>query len=509
MKPISHIAKSKVKVSFTLWWAFFILLLPGYVMGQVQDTVSVADLIQKTDSLINLKRLSKADSLEMEMTLKLDSISTKMNSAIDSLSTLNLPQKEYLRRVDSVFSATQLKLNQSLNTKEDSLNVKANAVLKKYEQKLMAKRSGLDTLARKFDITLPDYNPDMAVELDDLKIPGITTPEFDRPDLNNIPSLPNVDIPGVEMPSIDNVTQKLDEVKALAGEYQQKIESLKETDVKEELEKLPGELENQVKQIDQVKDLNGEFSKLDKLEQEAEQMKGMVENADAVKEEVKKRTRQAVTNQLEGKDEAIKKGIEQLEKYQKKYHSVADIRYLPKRRTNTYADKKFIERIAPGVMFQVGALDKEWKSIDVSPYAEYWFNDRFRAGLGGSYRINLNTRNFRFEGRDRVYAFRAMANYKILSGLFAHVQVEAMRTKDGLMKGKPSVDPELRIWDNSLYVGLFKTYRISKSFDGNVQMLYDALNIGSIFNTSQLAFRFGVEYKFGQTKKRASKSEIL
>lgn len=502
MKPTSHIAKSTRKVSVTIMWAFFLLLLPGYGMGQVQDTVSVANLIQQADSLINLKPLSKADSLEMEMTSKLDSISTRMNNTIDSLATLELPQEEYLRRVDSVFSATQLKLNQSLNTKEDSLNAKANAVLKKYEQKLMAKRTGLDTLARKFDITLPDYNPDMAIELGDLKIPGISTPEFDRPDLKNIPTLPKLDIPGLETPSIDNVTQKLDEAKALASEYQQKIEELKETDVKEELEKLPEELENQVKQIDQVKDLNGEFSKLDKLEQEAEQMKGKVENADAVKEEVKKRTRQAVTNQLEGKDESIKKGIQQLEKYQKKYHSVADIRYLPKRRTNTYADKKFIERIAPGVMFQVGALDKEWKSIDVSPFAEYWFNDRFRAGLGGSYRINLNSRNFRVEDRDQVYAFRAMANYKILNGLFAHVQLEAMRTKEGLMKGKPSIDPELRIWDNSLYIGLFKTYRINKSFDGNVKMLYDVLNIGEIFNTSQLAFRFGVEYKFGQTKKK-------
>jgi hypothetical protein len=429
-----------------------------------------------------------------------------MNNAIDSLATLELPQDEYLRRVDSIFSATQQKLNQSLNAKEDSLNAKANAVLKKYEQKLIAKRTGLDTLARKFDITLPDYNPDMAIELGDLKIPGIPTPEFDRPDLKNIPKLPKLDIPGLETPSIDNVTQKLDEAKALASEYQQKIEELKETDVKEELEKLPGELENQVKQIDQVKDLNGEFSKLDKLEQEAEQMKGKVENADAVKEEVKKRTRQAVTNQLEGKDEAIKKGIQQLEKYQKKYHSVADIRYLPKRRTNTYADKKFMERIAPGFMFQVGTLDKEWKSIDVSPYAEYWFNDRFRAGLGGSYRINLNSRNFRVEDRDQVYAFRAMANYKILNGLFAHVQLEAMRTKKGLMKGKPSVDPETRIWDNSLYVGLFKTYRINKSFDGNVQMLYDALNIGSIFNTSQLAFRFGVEYTISLKKKDQTKN---
>src|SRR5690606_23545814 len=171
-------------------------------------------------------------------------------NAIDSLATLELPQEEYLRRVDSVFSATQLKLNQSLNTKEDSLNAKANAVLKKYEQKLMAKRSGLDTLARKFDITLPDYNPDMTIELNELKIPGISTPEFESPDLKNIPSLPNVDVPGVEIPSIDNVTRKLDEVKALAGEYQQKIEALKETDVKEELEKLPGELESQVKQID-------------------------------------------------------------------------------------------------------------------------------------------------------------------------------------------------------------------------------------------------------------------
>lgn len=482
-------------------------LVPKYGISQSSDSTKTNlqdDVIQLADSLLNIKPLSRADSLEREMTSKLDSISARMNNAIDSLATLNLPQEEYLRRVDSVFSATQARLHQSMTAKQDSLNDKANAVLKKYEKKLMAKRSGLDTLARKFDITLPDYNPDMTVELDDLRIPGLTTPEFDRPDLNNIPSLPNVDIPGVEMPSIDNVTQKLDEVKELAGVYQQKIEALKETDVKEELEKLPGELENQVKQIDQVKDLNGEFSKLDKLQQEAEQMKGKVENADAVKEEVKKRTRQAVTNQLEGKDEAIKKGIEQLEKYQKKYHSVADIRHLPKRRTNTYADKKFIERIALGVMFQVGALDKEWKSIDVSPFAEYWFNDRFRAGLGGSYRINLNTRNFRVEDRDQVYAFRVMGNYKVLNGLFAHVQLEAMRIKEGLMKGKPSVDPELRIWDNSLYIGLFKTYRISKSLDGNAQMLYDAFNIGEIFNTSQLAFRFGVEYKISQKMRKSN-----
>jgi hypothetical protein len=467
---------------------------------------------QKTDSLliniqhIKLDSLQKLNADSLQLKNKLDSVSSRLNNSIDSLSSLHLPRDQYYGKLDTLLKSTQARLNARLKYSTDSLNARSNEIMNRYQAKLESKKQRLDSLNKKYKLGMNLQQPDADISVGELKMAKVGTPEFDQPEGQGH-NIPASNFPKLDVPEVENVKEKLGEVNDLtseAKEYSEKVGELKKTDVKEEAKKLPGEIEKQAENIDQVEALKKELPQTNTVTDQVEDLKSKADPAN-LKNDAKTRTKKAFVDHFAGKDEAVKSGISQLEKYQKKYNSLADIRHLPKKRPNEMKGKPFIERLTPGITFQVYMLESNWKGIDISPSVEYWFSDRFRAGFSAGYRINVNTKSFELEDRDQVYMFRSLAHYKLGKGFFAHLDAEALRTKEYLVTKPPQpTDFNSRAWDYSLNVGIFKSYHISKHVRGTMVVLYDLTQIGETFNVSQIGMRFGVEYKLTKKKKEPS-----
>lgn len=495
---------------------FFLMLIIGISTSRVKgQSMHVKDTLNENSDSSHLIK----DSLNS----KLDSVSNKLNASIDSLGKMNLPKAKYYAKVDSLFAVTRANLNSKKEFQFDSLKPESNELLKRYKTKLRTRQHRADSIRNKLKLN-PDLNLPQGegINANEFKVAGINTPQFDKPDMPGIPiqkpAVPTLnsalDMPGVDKPKeFDQVTDKLGEAKELqskAGEYRDKAKDVKQVDAKEEAKKLPGELEKQAGKIDGVDELKKDLPQTGDLKPAVPELKGIdskVSPDDLAKEIAKRKAKRVSVDHLAGQDQTIHAGLAKMEKLQRKYNSLADIRNLPKKRPNSMKDKAFIERVTPGMAMQVQALDNRWKAIDLSIGAEYFFNDQFRAGLQTSYRVNMMLKPLDVQDRDRVYGFRTVANYKIVKGFYGHMEGNAFRLPEYVKKHLPNAtDKESRVWDYSLNVGIFKTYSINKQTRGTFLVLYDLSKLDETLNFGQIAVRFGLEYKLKRKKKEKTPS---
>lgn len=241
------------------------------------------------------------------------------------------------------------------------------------------------------------------------------------------------------------------------------------------------------------KELEGEFAKTTEV----------LKDAGKVKEEGLERIRKKFVDHFAGHEEKITSEIRSMEKLQKKYHSVTDVRYLPKRRTNPERGKPFIERLILGTGFHTDNRDTKWTSVDISPYAGYKFSDRFRAGIGGTYRIAVDIHDFEFSRTDKTFGYRAFGNYRIFNGVFAHLEVQALKTTiPSWFSNRMNLrDPYEPMWVPMAYAGIMKFYSLGRRLQGQTLILYDFLAVSRNFDFNKITFRFGLEYKLKKNKR--------
>lgn len=206
---------------------------------------------------------------------------------------------------------------------------------------------------------------------------------------------------------------------------------------------------------------------------------------------------------LAGHEDKIQSEIQSLDKLQRKYHSVTDVRYLPKHRTNPEKGKPFVERVIIGTSFQIDR-GSPWTTLDVSPYIGYRFSDRLRACLGGTYQMSVDTRTLEFSRLNKVYGYRTFVNHRIFGGWFGHLEFEMIKTPipryfAPRLNLKNPTEPT---WVPMAYAGLFKTFSLGRRFQGQTQILYNFLAIARNFDFNQVSFRFGFEYKLKKSKRQ-------
>src|SRR5690606_10240301 len=97
----------------------------------------------------------------------------------------------------------------------------------------------------------------------------------------------------------------------------------------------------------------------------AEKMK----DPEALKEEVKQQAVKQAVNHFAGKEEVLQSAMEKMSQYKTKYESLNGLSEIRKRLPNAMHGKPFIERIVPGVAFQI--LRKDDLFLDVNPYIGY------------------------------------------------------------------------------------------------------------------------------------------
>jgi hypothetical protein len=456
------------------------------------------------DSIQQQQTVTQAAELQDEV----DSISQKLNSKIDSLSNVPLPSKEYALKLkqaymsflehlsainkkylpgQSLFSKTFSSLDSAVNRKThfiDSL-LENNAGQEIDRNILNAEKTFDANLSKvipqgqlqtvKID-GIPEISP-----ITELSVAEANVVQIDDVKLKGTPSVEGLQLPG------DNLDIIEDKVQAVSTETEQVSADQYADDVGQAAKKRA--LENE--SFKHVRD--GETS-MKKMADEIKPLKDQEYDASKLKEVKKK-----YTDHLVGKEDIVKKDMDEIAKSQIKYRDIRDSRFLPKRPQNSMKGKPFVQRIAPGLSFQYQI--KANYLIDLHPYVGYKISGRFTVGTGWNQRFAYDKFRKDWNSKNRIFGPRAYLDFKLRRGFIAHVETEMMNTfVPSLFIGNS--DAGQREWVWGMMSGLKTEYKIYKNLKGTFLIQYN------IFNrhfkapyTDRLNSRIGVEYVLKKKKK--------
>lgn len=488
-------AKTNLSIYLPIKICVLFLLLACSILSNAQSADSLqvfrgidslikfhADTIQKqiakADSIVNAFQ-SKMDSLQQQASSelkKINSAQATLQSKIDSLTNLRLPPKKLKTQLDSLH---QLKTNQlsELSTKLNELKAKATGELDKItlppqlQEPMQKIRSSIQ------DVSIPSL---------DLK-PG-SLPELSLPEISNL-KIPNLTDQLALDPNLKEYIGKLNNLSQWtdkADGYVQDISNLSQGKVGE-VKHLDKTLENKLSDFEGV----DELTKGKALVAEYSQMDSAAIKAKA-KELVQQQVMEFAQDHFADKQEVLKKAMDKMTKLKSRYSEVKSVAELPKRLPNPLKSKPFIERLIPGITFQVSKSDNFL--LDVNPSLVYHILPRFSAGAGWNHRLTIDGRNVTKE--EEIYGPRAIFELKWTRGFVFRFLPELMYTVIppplAQLKG---VDPTAKKWVPSYFVGIKKEFKVYKTISGNTEMLYNLYDKdGESPYGDRLSIRFGFEF---------------
>lgn len=518
------------------------------LLSIVSGTLYAQDSLrrEKTDSVkqaLEVKRhtvdstttalFTKLDSTENARIEAVTSSVDRVNAQLDSLGTLSLPTGKYNHQADSLYRGLSEKIAALKGGRSDSLSAAYLAKMQNVQASVHKRLTILDSLKQNNSVSFAGVG-------DKLKLPQNDLPDIPATSLPGVPGLPvsrgsaslhtpNVVLPqsnGVQMPNtlppanqginrpvidlpatnvqndVASITGKVEKVGEVSDHISEKSAQARELkDKKPEISDK--EIEKQALEIDEVSEIKNGLPDKDKLVSNNPEMPGMPNVAEGIgKEKLVNQSKNKLRGFFVGKEALVENDIVKMSRYQKKFPSLPDTRLATKKAPNLMADKPFIERIIPGLNFEIHNLTGNWKGIDISPNFEYWLSDKIRAGFGFTYQPWVEVKQVEIKTKTSIYAVRSVLNVKLLGTCFLSLQPELRFGMPQVSKGAPAnATSSARVWSRHFHTGLFKTYYISKRTDGTMLILYDAANIGKTFNVSQIGIRVGVEYKLHKSRK--------
>ncbi len=451
--------------------------------------------------------LSKLDSIELDFYQRSDSLkSTHQNklgslesakshlqNKLDSLAALQLPTAKITKAIDSVnllHGKTMADFNEGLQGIKDQTTAGLKAL--KLPPELNEKVSSITGNIEGFKIPTSELNPP-SLNLAD-------NPLGKLDNLNLSPSVPTIDNPlgtinTPELNSIDglkNVTGQASEIKEVTGQvsgYGREAQQLAKGNLSG-VNELPERAEAKAVEMSGLSNIKEHTQSIDRYKDLAEQAK----DPDAVKEQVIERVQQAAINHFAGKEQQLQEAMETVAKYKKQYASVPDISKLPKKRPNEMKDKPLIDRLVPGIAFQI-QKEGEDLMVDFNPYVGYRFTGRITGGLGWNQRLAYNTKQGFFNSKARVYGPRAFGEYNLWKGFCPRAEMEVMNTFVPPFTRPATMDLGSRQWVWGVFVGMKKDYRFLGGVRGTAMVmtrLFDPKHkspYGDVINA-----RFGFEF---------------
>ncbi|HTF16618.1 MAG TPA: hypothetical protein VK658_01025 [Chryseolinea sp.] len=192
---------------------------------------------------------------------------------------------------------------------------------------------------------------------------------------------------------------------------------------------------------------------------------------EAVKQQLLQQAQEQAMDHFKDHADKLSKAMAAIGKHKARIPSVTSLNDIPRRTPNEMKGKPFIERLVPGVAFQLLKKDK-LVSVDFNFYAGYRFTKRLTAGAGWNERVGFNTKTLALAPGDvRIYGPRMFSSYKLSRGFEPRVEVEMMNTFIPLYIRNPHIDPGSRRWVWGAFVGMAKTYNITKRLRGTATIM--------------------------------------
>jgi hypothetical protein len=482
-----------VKTQLVLLFLFLTNLAFAQQWDSLNLTLPTDTLLQKSitkaDSITTAFQ-TKADSLNdlyQSQFTKLDSERSKLQSKIDSLNNLKLPTEKLTRKLDSLNQLKSTKVA-SLTQEVDALKAKATNAFK--------------------EVNLP---PQMQEPFDKLKT---TVQRYPLPALNtNTPGMPTLDAPnvGAKLPTLTNQLKLDPNLKGITGNLGelQNITEQASAYTKDAQNLVKGNL-NEVKSID--KTIEAKVAGVEGMDQltkgktmlgQTSQLTDSAAMKDKAKELVKEQVMNAAQDHFAGKQEVLQQAMDKMSKLKSKYSEVKSMAELPKKLPNPLKGKPFIERLVPGVTFQI--LTTNYFLLDVNALALYRITPRLSAGAGWNQRLPFDKLNIKREGR--IYGPRAVIELKWTKGINFRFLPEIMNTTiPPALAQRQGIDPAYREWIPSAFVGIKKEFTVYKQIKGNTEVLYNLYDPHHYSPYGdRLAVRFGFEFPL---KKRIKKITV-
>jgi hypothetical protein len=459
-----------------------LLLIGSQGVAQAQPNI---DSLSSTQIQVQ----NPADTIIQSVSRKLSNATTAINRKIDSLNSINLPPNEHAEGLRSLYK----RLQNSITNLRDSTDKETESPSKSFDyldSLVTSKTRLLDSLIQanqiqglndrlpsspSFDMKIPDQ-----WRLSDLNQPtGISK---NRLGVNSLPSvgdqtlsIPEL-LPDNVIPNVSEEVQQMSDVKTsvTSGDVDQIINQQAVN---------AGPLRETKQLIDQSKNVGTEV--LD-ASQSA--------NPEKLKTEFK--------DYLAGKEEIVKKDLEDIGKLQVKYRDVSDSRLLPKRPPNAMKGKPFIERLIPGVDLQV--LHGENVSINFAPMVGYRFSGRIRAGVSAYRGLTYVSKDDALR-MTSLYGVRLSNNIRVIKQVYTHIEVEKFKADPFAQQVflKHAAPQSKFSWDTKLNFGALQIHPIGKRINTHFLVLYDLLMLKQFPNSNGSSVRFGFDY---QLRKREKKS---
>jgi hypothetical protein len=467
-------------------FVFFLLFLTNLVFAQQWDSLNftlptdtlLQNSITKADSITNVFQ-TKADSLNnlyQSQFTKIETERSKVQSKIDSLNNLKLPTEKLTRKLDSLNQLKASKLT-SLTKEVDGLKAKATNAFK--------------------EVHLP---PQLQEPFDKLKssVQGYSLPALNT----NTPGIPTVGAPNLnaKLPTLTNQLKLDPNLKSITGNLGelQNITEQAGTYAKDAQNLVQGNL-NEVKSID--KTIEAKVAGVEGMDQltkgkamlgQTSQLTDSAAMADKAKELVKEQVMNAAQDHFAGKQEVLQQAMDKMSKLKSKYSEVKSMAELPKKLPNPLKGKPFIERLVPGVTFQI--LTTNYFLLDVNALALYRITPRLSAGTGWNQRLPFDDLTIKQQGR--IYGPRAVIEFKWTKGINFRFLPEIMNTTiPTALAQKQGIDPAYREWVPSAFVGIKKEFTVYKQIKGNTEVLYNLYDPHHYSPYGdRLAVRFGFEF---------------
>ncbi|MFZ1807626.1 MAG: hypothetical protein WAU36_10410 [Cyclobacteriaceae bacterium] len=467
------------------------------------DSINTTTL-EKLDTLNTLtsKVTHLQDSLNTSLhNNKVDSVRERITHKIDSLNRLQLPTEKYTRLLDSlnqIPNNTLNKANEKVATVQNKVNAvqeKVNSPTNKVEQKVneklnLMKSEGGEGANLPGNLNLPGVDAPGVAGVDGSL--GSTDLGLDQSEIPKLDGAGGIGIPDLkgELPAMDELNGvqeqlgKVGEATGQIGGYSEDLKSISSGNLGE-VKQVPEKLESEAVKM-------GNADVLSEKSQELDGYKGMIAaggDKEAMKQQALQQAPKLAKNHFKGQEAVLQEAINKVNSYKKKYTELTDLENIPKRKPNAMEDKPLIERLVPGITFQIQKSENVW--LDYNPSIAYLISGRFVAGLGWNERIGI-TSHLGFTSSDRVYGPRTFLEFKIKKGFSVRAEVEKMYTFVPPNVFSPT-DFGGNQWVGSAFIGMKKQYDFMKSIKGNFQFLY---NFYDDHNNSPYTSRFNVRFGF-------------
>jgi hypothetical protein len=465
---------------------------------------TLATLTNKLDS-IEASARGRIDSVTQyynQATARLQGLSSRCQQKIDSLSHLKLPTEKYTKKLDSLTNKF-VEVKQKVEGKIQSIKQKATEKLNsiplppELQTKVSELTGSLDKLSLNgltsginSPIDLKEINTSLNQIIPSTDFKGITNMSSDLPSVN----LPDVGLPDVSnnLGSVSDLTSGVSEqagaLKNGASEITQGVGNVNN------LDKLA---ESQAMKLDVVKDFTKETGSLSGVST-------LMPTEEQAKQQILEQVQSAAIDHFAGKEEILQSAMDKIAKYKSKYESLPNIGDLPKRLFNDLKGKPFIERLVPGIQFQI--LSKQGNLlVDFNAYAGYRLTSKLTSGLGWNQRVAYNNDLNAFNADARIFGPRAFSEYQLGRGFLPRVEVEAMNTASPPYTSPKAIDSNSREWVMTVFVGLKKEYRFIKNVKGTTSIMLNVYHPRNKNLYSDVVnVRFGFEFPMKKKVKKVN-----